>query len=82
MKPVLVKKAAAEDVVAAEEAAEVVVVIRAEAAGQLPPGATETLLHSLRRETSLARLAASALGQPVDESQLRKARRYIPVAAI
>jgi MoaA/NifB/PqqE/SkfB family radical SAM enzyme len=56
--------------------------IRAEAAGQLPPGATETLLHSLRRETSLARLAASALGQPVDESQLRKARRYIPVAAI
>jgi MoaA/NifB/PqqE/SkfB family radical SAM enzyme len=56
--------------------------IRAEAAGQLPPGATEHLLHALRRETALARLAADALGHPIDAADLRKARRYIPVAAL
>jgi MoaA/NifB/PqqE/SkfB family radical SAM enzyme len=56
--------------------------IRAEAAGQIPLGSTDDLVHALARETALARLAAAALGQPIPDSEIRKAKRYIPVAAL
>ena len=56
--------------------------IRAEAAGQVAPGSADALVQSIALETSLARLAASALGQHVPDADLRKARRYIPVASL
>jgi MoaA/NifB/PqqE/SkfB family radical SAM enzyme len=56
--------------------------IRAEAAGQVPPGSSDALIDSIGRETALARLAAASFGEPIPDSDIRKARRYIPVATL
>jgi MoaA/NifB/PqqE/SkfB family radical SAM enzyme len=64
--------------------------IRAEAAGQIPPGSAETLIESIGRETALARGAAAVFGHPFTKEEddklghylPHKVRRYIPVAAV
>jgi MoaA/NifB/PqqE/SkfB family radical SAM enzyme len=64
--------------------------VRAEAAGQIPPGSTDALMESIGRETALARSAAAYFGHPFTDEESRKlgpyipvkVRRYIPVSAV
>jgi MoaA/NifB/PqqE/SkfB family radical SAM enzyme len=64
--------------------------IRAEAAGQVPPGSADALIDAIGKETGLARSAAAIFGHPFSAEETRKlgpyiptkARRYIPVSAV
>jgi MoaA/NifB/PqqE/SkfB family radical SAM enzyme len=56
--------------------------LRAEAAGQIPGGSSDTVIDSIGRETAVSRYLAGAFGHPFAEDEVRKVRRYIPVAAL
>jgi MoaA/NifB/PqqE/SkfB family radical SAM enzyme len=64
--------------------------IRAEAAGEVPPGSTDNVIESIGRETALARAAAALFGHSFSHQEAhrfgdylpRKVRRHIPVSAV